>query len=359
MEKSVIFIDIYKIFPSIEPGTKPKTMEGKVNVVVLAPKGSPAGTDKIVDLMKTHSNLNVVVGASAEELGAEVCLKADGLILWWAFRDAAQAFWRLAEPETRGRLRWVHSTFAGIDAMLFPELVASEKVTMTLTRGVFSNSLAEWVTMAMLYLGKDVPRLIANKHAHKYEKYVVTEVKGQTMLVVGYGDIGRACGRKAHDLGLHVIGVRTHPEATSSDGVAEKVVGIDSLLEVLPEADYVTLVLPLTPKTRGIFGREAFAAMKPSAYFINIGRGATVDDDAFLEALREKKIAGAALDVFSTEPLPPENPLWDVENVLMSPHCADATKTYTIEAGDLAVTEVARFAEGLPLLHIADKKAGY
>lgn len=330
----------------------------KVNVVVLAPKGSPAGTDKIVDLMKTHSNLNVIVGTSAEELGAEVCLNADGLILWWAFRDAARAFWKLAEPETRGRLRWVHSTFAGIDAMLFPELVECDKVTMTLTRGVFSNSLAEWVTMAMLYLGKDVLRLNANKKAHKYEKYVVTEVKGQTMVVVGYGDIGRACGYKAHALGLHVIGVKTHGEP-ATDGVADAIVGIDELLTVLPKADYVTLVLPLTDKTRGLFGREAFAAMKPSAFLINIGRGATVDDDAFVEALREHKIAGAALDVFSTEPLPPENPLWDIENVLMSPHCADATKTYTTEAGDLTLVEVARFAKGEPLLYIANKKAGY
>lgn len=335
-------------------------------IVVLHPMGRDAreAADVAKALEDEHPGVvRVVVAARAADVDAATSAAADALLLWGPLRDEARALFLRASPR---RLRWVHSLFAGIDAFLFPELVAAgPRVTMTLTRGVYGNSLAEWALLALLHFEKRVPRLLAQKGARRWERFPIREIAGRSMLVVGYGDIGRAVARKAAALGVRVVGHRRKGVAAAAaaegDGVAERVVsGADALMEELPRADYVVLVLPLTAETRGMFGARQFAAMKPGALFVNIGRGATVDDAALLDALHtEGRLAGAALDVFAQEPLPPESPFWDEPNVLLSPHCADVVEDMWPPCIALIRENVRRFVRGEPLLYVADKEAGY
>jgi phosphoglycerate dehydrogenase-like enzyme len=323
--------------------------------LVLSPQGPNEGT-KGIEKICAARGLRCVVGRSAEELGDAACAQASALILYAAFRDTARPVFLKTSP---GTLRWVHSLFAGVDAMLFPELQQAAHVTMTLTRGVYSSSLAEWAITGILYFEKHLPRLLAQKAARRWEKFTVGEVRGKTMVVVGYGDIGRATAQHAKGMGVaRVVGVNRRG-SVKLDGVADAIVGNDRLAEVLPTADYVVLVLPLTPATKGLFGAREFAAMKPSAVLVNIGRGATVDDAALVAALREHRIRGAALDVFHPEPLPASSPLWELDNVLISPHCADVVEGWLPEALGIIRENIDRFLAGRPLMFVADKTAGY
>ena len=243
--------------------------------------------------------------------------------------------------------------------MLFPELQAAEGVVMTLTRGVYSTSLAEWMIAGILYFEKQISRLMTQKAEHKWEKFTIGEMRGKTMVIVGYGDIGRVCAQRAKGMGIaRVVGVR-RTTRSEGDGIADEIIGNEHLLTALPMADYVVLVLPLTAQTKKSFGERELGVMKPTALFINIGRGATVDDDALIAALRTHRIRGAALDVFHPEPLPATSPLWDLENVLISPHCADVYDGWLPDAVEVIRENVDCFIHGKPLKFIANKTDGY
>jgi phosphoglycerate dehydrogenase-like enzyme len=256
------------------------------------------------------------------------------------------------------RLQWVHSLMAGLEKKLVPEIRASD-IPMTNARGVFKNSLGEFVLTCCLYFAKDIRRMINQQRAGKWIPYDVEEIAGQTMSIIGYGEIGKAAAKRAHAMGMRVIGVRRRPELSADDPYAERIVGIADMKAVIAESDYVVVAAPNTHDTRHLIGREELSAMKQSAVFINVGRGTVVDEPALIEFLREGRIRGAGLDVFEVEPLPEGHPFYSLENVLLSPHCADNTATWLDESMQFFLDNYGRFKRGETLENIVDKQLGY
>lgn len=258
-------------------------------------------------------------------------------------------------------LKWMHSASAGLDHLLFPELVNSP-IPLTNAKGVYSNSLAEYTLFVCNYFAKDLPRLRENQKNKKWDSYEVEELRGKTFGVIGYGDIGQACARLARAYRMRVVALRRRPELTAAEvqeGVLDKLYTPDQLNELMSVCDYVVAATPYTPETDKMVNASAIAAMKPNAVFINVGRGKCVDEQALIQALQEKRIRGAGLDVFATEPLPVDNPLWHLENVLVSPHCADRTKEFQFESLQVFVDNLKLFVSGQDLKNVVDKEKGY
>jgi phosphoglycerate dehydrogenase-like enzyme len=257
------------------------------------------------------------------------------------------------------RLRWVHCRSAGLEDVLFPELVESP-VPLTNGSGVFSPPLGEFVLGAVLYFAQGFRRLIRNQMAGVWEPADIAEIGGRTAGIVGYGDIGRAVAARLHAMGMRVVALRRHgPPTQHADPLVSRIYGPDGLLEMIAQCDYLVVTAPLTAETRGMIGAREFAAMKPDAVVINVGRGAVIDEEAMIQALRDKRIQGAALDVFTTEPLPPGHPFFQLENVLLSPHSADHTPDWLDRAMQFFLAQFERFAMGEALHNVVDKKRGY
>jgi len=255
------------------------------------------------------------------------------------------------------RLRWVHSRSVGLERTLFPELVENS-VTLTNGRGVFSASLGEFALASILYFSKDFRRLIRNQMAHKWEQFDVEVVSGTTVGIVGYGDIGRAVATRIRPLGMKVLVLKRHALG-EADSLITKSYLRDGLLEMLSLSDYIVVSTPLTDETRGMLAQAEFTAMKPTAVVINLGRGPVIKEEALVSALKEGQIRGAALDVFDEEPLPASHPFYAMENVLLSPHCADHTSDWLDQAMRLFIEQYERFRSGKPLLYVVDKRLGY
>jgi phosphoglycerate dehydrogenase-like enzyme len=277
--------------------------------------------------------------------GAEV-------MLGWNFRAASlREAWDAADS-----LRWIHWAGAGVDAALFDELAASD-IQLTNARGVFDQPMAEWVLGMVIAFAKRLPQTLACQARAEWSHRLSERVAGKRALVVGIGSIGRAVGRllQAVDMQVEAIG----RSARDGDPDFEHVFAIDDLLQRLPEADYVVLITPLTEHTRGLFGAAEFSAMKPSARFINIGRGALVVEDELLAALRQGSIAGAALDVFAEEPLPPQSPFWSAPNCLVSPHMSGDFIEFENVMADQFMENWRRYRAGESLRNVVDKRLGF
>jgi phosphoglycerate dehydrogenase-like enzyme len=255
-------------------------------------------------------------------------------------------------------LRWVHSLSDGVEKILFPDLVASPAI-LTNARGVFRRSLAEFVIGAVLYFAKDFRRVIRGQQAGVWEPFQMEEAHGKVMGIVGYGETGRACAERAHPVGMKILGLRRRPELSRGDPWLHAAFGPDGLHSLLAQSDYVVLAAPATRLTRRLIGKAEFAAMKASAVLINVGRGSSVDEAAMIEALEGGRIRGAALDVYETEPLPSGHPFYRLENVLLSPHCADHTPGFAELDMEFFTQNLHRFLNGEPLQNVVDKEAGY
>jgi phosphoglycerate dehydrogenase-like enzyme len=222
--------------------------------------------------------------------------------------DPAQIAWAV---RTAPNLRFVQAIFAGAGQQLAQAGLTEEeleRIQWTSSSGVHATPLAEWSIFGILAFAKGLPRLERDRRERVWrEHFPVPELRGMTVLVVGLGAIGREVARLAEAFGMQVLSVRRRE---------------GDLDELLPQADAVVVTLPLTEETRGLIDRGRIAAMKPGAIFVNVGRGAVVDEVALAEALASGRLAGAALDVFTEEPLPPESPFWSLENVIVSPHTA-------------------------------------
>jgi phosphoglycerate dehydrogenase-like enzyme len=185
-------------------------------------------------------------------------------------------------------------------------------------------------------------------------------IERKTVGIVGYGDIGREVGRRAKAMGMRVLALKRHlPEAGADSGPVDGYFVTRQLNEMVAQCEYVVVAAPLTAETRHLVSEQAFAAMKPDAVLINVGRGPVIDEVAMIKALIEGRIKGAGLDVFEQEPLPPESPLYRMENVLLSPHCADHHAEWLDDAVRFFVAQYERFAKGEPLLNVVNKKLGY
>lgn len=298
---------------------------------------------------------NVSVGDDSETIDhkapeADIVLYS-GLTGKASFPDV----WRRAK-----RVRWVHSLSAGVEKLLTPEFVASP-VQLTNARGVFKRPLAEFVVLGMLYFYKHVHRLVESQREHKWDDFLVDWLPGKVMGVVGYGEIGRECALLAKALGVKIHATRRKPELSANDPILDRVFPTAELHDMLKEVDVVVAAAPLTPETRHMLSGPEFEVMKPSALVMNVGRGPVIDEAALIRALVEKCVAGAALDVFEQEPLASDSPLWDMENVLISPHCTDRTREpdWLDLSAQCFVENFHRFVNGQPLMNVVDKKAGY
>ena len=311
------------------------------------------GTENQLRMLEPfRERVRIVIGPTLQSV-ADAAPIADALLIWTASRDLVQQVFAQTP-----RLRWVHSRSAGLDSLLFPALVDSP-VPLTNSSGVYSRSLGEFVALGVLFFAKDLHRMQRNQADGRWAPYDVDMAEGKTMGIVGYGDIGRAAARLAKGLGMHVIALRRRPEQSQGDPLVDEVMGNDRLHELMARSDYVVVTAPLTPDTRGLVSAQAIAAMKPGAVMINVGRGAVIDEPALIDALRQQRIRGAALDVFAQEPLPDGHPMYGLDNLLLSPHCADHTLTWIDDAMVFFTDNLERFLRGEPLRNVVEKRLGY
>lgn len=297
-----------------------------------------------------HLRINSPADLSGEAMQAEV------IFHWAGPRDLLRSVFL-----TCPAVRWVHSRSAGLDKSLFPELVQSP-VPLTNGSGVFSQALGEFALAVILYFAKDFRRMLRNQQAGRWEQFLVDEIADQTVGIVGYGDIGRAVARRVHAMGMRVLALKRHAPASPStnlDPFIARFFTPGELARLLAESDYVVVAAPLTPETRHMIGDAAFAVMKPNAVVINIGRGPVIDQAALVRALTQGRIKGAGLDVFEQEPIPAGDPIFKLENVLVSPHCADQTSTWLQHAMRFFLEQYQRFSTNQPLENIVDKHLGY
>ena len=311
------------------------------------------GDKNIPLLAELRQRATIVVADSARDL-ARAAVYPEIILNW----SGSLALLREVFLMLR-RVRWIHSRSAGLEQTLFPELIESE-VILTNGRGVFSPSLGEFALAAILYFAKDFRRMIRNQMAGVWEQFDVTMVSGQTLGIVGYGSIGHAVAARASALEMNVLGLRRRvAQQPEEDPVINQVYGSEQRLEMLSRCDYIVIAVPLTEQTRGLIADAEFAVMKKNAVVINVGRGPTIDERAMIKALSENKIRGAALDVFDQEPLPQGHPFYSLENVLLSPHCADHTPDWLDNAMRFFLAQLARFGRGETLLNIVDKTWKY
>ncbi len=323
----------------------------KPNLFVVCPSDHPVLRN--LDAIRDAADISIGGDAASVERFAP-----DAEIILYTGVPGAAPFhdvWRAAK-----NVRWIQSLSAGVEKIVASDLAHSD-VPLTNARGVFKRSLAEFTIFGILYHYKHGRRLIDNQQAHRWDDFHVGWLPERVMGIVGYGEIGRECGLLAHALGMRIQAVRRRPDLSNADPILERIFSPDTLHEMLHGIDVLVAAAPLTPETRHMLSDAEFSAMKPSAIVINVGRGPVIDQDALIRALRAKKIAGAALDVFETEPLPPDNPLWEMENVLISPHCTDRTEDpdWLDLSMRVFLENFGRFVKGEPLINVVDKQAGY
>ena len=285
--------------------------------------------------------------ASVKEAAGHVA-DADAVALW-GFQNV--------EPllEEGKQIRWVHSLSDGVERLLTPSMMA-RPILLTNSHGVHDKSVSEHAMAMLLSWFHNIPQVTRQKEARIWKRPKNQMLDGKTMLLAGFGGIGRAIAERAKVFGMKIIAVRNHP---AKDLLADVTVTSENLLSVLPDADVVVAALPTTPSTNGFFDDKAFAAMKPGAFFINIARASVVDEAALLTALETGKLAGAALDVFSKEPLPEDHPFWAMENVIITPHVASFIPDFWERVLALLEKNFIAFSKEETLENIIDKGKGY
>ena len=273
------------------------------------------------------------------------------VMLPWALPEATVA--RILQVPT---LRWVQTVTAGIDHVL-RALPADHDLVITNASGVFDVPIAEMVLTYILATAKRLPEFLAQQRAKRWQLLRLREVADLTVGVVGLGSIGSEIAARCQGLGMRVIATRRHPERGAPH--VDEVLGADQLPDLLAAADYVVVAAPLTEETRGLIGAAALRRMRSDAWLINIARGAIVDEAALIAALQEGSIAGAALDVFAEEPLPTSSPLWDLPNVIVTPHNSWSTPQLKAREAELFLENLARYVHGQPLRNVVDSSRGY
>lgn len=318
-----------------------------ISLVVIADPAAPY----LASLSSLPPGVSFVVNDNLEQLKAVVPL-ADA-ICYASFSPVLPQILPLAN-----RVRWIHVLWTGVDVLLTPEMI-NHPAVLTNGRGVFKGPLADWVVAVMLYFAFDFRRVIRQQEQRHWEPFIAGTLKDHVLGIVGYGSIGSAVAAKARDFGMKIIASRRRPELFKGDSHVDQGYGPGRLKELMAESDYVLVVTPLTAETRGMVGEAEIAAMKASGVLINIARGPVVDESALIGALETHRIRGAALDVFNTEPLPPEHPFWQMPDVLLSPHTADRVDGFMLPAFECFFDNLDRFIRGRPLRQVVDKNSGY
>ena len=305
-------------------------------------------------LRKDFPQLDVVHLSSYD--GFEDHLQDAEIVIAWSLRPE--------QFKAARKLRWIHSPAAAVHQLIFPELVNSD-VILTNSSQVHGPVVAEHVTALLFALAKRLPDAVRFQQKHTWGQEPMwrgrprpRELAGATVGLVGIGSIGRGVAKRASALGMRVVATREHPEKGSPENV-EQIFPTSQIDALLCQSDYVILAAPLTSTTRNLMNAARFEKMKAEACLINVSRGPLVDQDALAQALREKKIGGAALDVFDQEPLPSDSQLWDLENLLITPHTAAMTEKLWERHYKLIAENLRRYLAHQPLQAMVDKQKGY
>jgi len=261
-------------------------------------------------------------------------------------------------PERCPRLRWIQATSAGIGGFMRRTGLDASGLTVTTAAGIHAVPLSEFAVMGALHFIKGVPQLRDRQHARHWERYTTRQLAGLRALVVGLGGIGRKVAQSFAALGVDVWALGRDGKDYEVPAVS-RVIHRADLNEALPQVDVLVLACPLTAETEGMIGREQVGMLKPDAVVVNIARGPVIDQAALTASLRDHRIAGACLDVFAVEPLPPGDPLWGLDNVILSPHSASTVVTENAALVDLFVDNVRRFSSGAPMRNLYDPGRGY
>jgi phosphoglycerate dehydrogenase-like enzyme len=272
-------------------------------------------------------------------------------------------------------LQWVQLLSAGADHVLSGPFKATS-ISLTTASGIHATPIAEYTLASMLSYAHRIHLSIRAQLRHEWLKSgqfmaSIEDLRGRTLGIIGYGSIGRETARLAQAFGMTVLALKRDPGDRKDHGwnpaglgdpdgtIPQQFFGPEQRAEMLHECDFVSVTLPLTDHTRKFIGASEFAAIKPGAFVVNIGRGEVIDETAMIAALKDGKLGGAGLDVFEREPLPAESPLWDIENVILTPHMSGANRGYMDHACELFADNLRRFAANQPLLNLVDMKWGY
>lgn len=322
----------------MEPGQRPV-------ITVLRSTDGPA----LPDLSRFEGRAELRV-TDADGL-ADALPGTSALFLWDFFSSAVEAAWPCADA-----LEWIHVAAAGVDKLLFDELVRSD-VVVTNARGIFDRPIAEFVLASILAVAKDLHLSHDLQQRREWRHRETRTIRGEHALVVGTGAIGREIACLLRAIGMEVRGAGR--SARSDDPDFGEVVASSALADHVGWADHVVLVAPLTEATRGLVGADVLAAVKPGAHLVNVGRGPLLDEDALVSALETGRLAAASLDVFCTEPLPADHPLWTARGVVISPHMSGDVVGWLDALGDQFLANAERWLDGRPLENVIDKEHGF
>ena len=281
----------------------------------------------------------------------------------------------LPKPEVAPNLRWVQLHSAGIN-QLFDQPFWDSDILFTTASGIHAPNMAQYALAQILAWAYRIPTWFKVKNQktwpqNRWDNYVPTELRGQTLGIIGYGSIGRELARLAKGIGMTVLATKRDARRIEDTGynlpgtgdphgnLPDRIYPGEATRSMVAECDYIVNTLPDTEKTHHLFNEEMFRTMKPSAFFINIGRGGTVNEEDLIRALKKGWIAGAGLDVFEKEPLPDESPLWQLDNVILTPHVSGFTPNYDGRATDLFAENLRRYLHGKPLLNLVNRETGY
>lgn len=335
-----------------------------LNVLVIVPAFAasfPEGNDEIIRQIASVSNKikakDGSILAAAEFRGESTNNEKLNALL-----AEAEVLYGLFLPKDllsrTPRLKWIQTMSAGVDRFVDTDIWNSP-IILTGVSGIHATPISEFVLEFMLMFAKQAPFCFRMQQKHEWGRFMPGVLRGKTAGIVGLGSIGREVARLCKAFGMKVIATRRSARQSSRARYVDKLLPASQLKQLLGESDYVVIATPLTKETTGLIGAEEFRAMKPTAYIINIGRGGIINEEALIQALDEKKIAGAGLDVTSKEPLPPDSRLWDFENVIITPHVSGGMEDYMERATDLFCENLKRYLNGKRLLNVIDKTRGY
>lgn len=302
-----------------------------------------------LDIVREIASGVEFIVAESEEDAKEKANDADAIYAsGWLKREIFLA--------SSAKLKWVQIGGAGVDVTLYPEMVASD-VILTNASGAFDIPIAEHVFAMILCFSRGLNRFIRHQMEGKWRGSSMMQLSGKTILVVGLGSIGSAVAKRANGLEMRILAIDLFPP--EKPDYVERIEKPEKIHELLPEADFISICCPLTKDTYRMIGESEFHKMKPSAYLINIARGKIIDEAALIKALKEERIAGAGLDVFEEEPLPEDSELWNMPNVIITPHSAGVSPETGDRTFGIFCENLKRFVTGEPLINVVDKKAGF
>jgi len=312
--------------------------------------GGAAGYNQVPGLDRVASRYDIAFAPDDGSLKTHLP-EAEVFVSWTYTGSGLEKNWSLAK-----NLKWVHWCGAGVKPVLFDDFVASD-VVLTNARGIFDRAMAEYVLGMMLAFTTGLPGMLEEQRARRWTYRQADLIQGSRAAIFGVGSIGCHIGQLLQSVGVAVVGVGRTRRRTST--VFGEVMGRNDRLAAIAGADWVIAVMPETPETTGYFGVEEFASMRPSARFINVGRGNSVDEAVLYTSLTENRIAGAALDVFRDEPLPTDSKLWSAPNLIISPHVSGDYKGFEEAVCSQFLENLERYSTGLNLMNVVDRNAGY